>query len=67
MRQYLDVLPVNVMGPPDAVYAVLEHAARYWNGPIHLADTGAWIYEHEPAKSGYQAQDLDEWEAVYRV
>lgn len=66
MRRYLDVLSVNVMGPPETIYEVLEYATRHWNGPIHLADTGACIYEHEPAKSGYQANDLYEWEAVYR-
>jgi hypothetical protein len=66
MRRYLDVLSVNVMGPPDTVYELLEYATRHWNGPIHLADTGACIYEQEPAKSGYQAADLTEWEAVYR-
>ena len=66
MRRHLDVLSVNVMGPPETVYEVLEHATRHWNGPIHLADTGACVYEHEPAKSGYQAADLAEWEAVYR-
>lgn len=66
MRRHLDVLSVNVMGPPETVYEVLEYATRHWNGPIHLADTGACIYEQEPAKSGYQAADLAEWEAVYR-
>ncbi|MEM7013232.1 MAG: hypothetical protein AAF585_17310 [Verrucomicrobiota bacterium] len=35
-------------------------------GPIHLADTGAGIYEGEPAKAGYMARDLAEFEEVYR-
>ena len=48
------------------MYGVFEHATRHWNGPIHLADTGACLYEQEPAKSGYQAADLAEWETVYR-
>lgn len=65
MARYIDVLSVNVMGPPDTVYGVLETATRNWNGPILLADTGAGIYESEPAKAGYQARDLAEFEEVY--
>ncbi len=65
MSRYVDVLSVNVMGPPDIVYEVLEDATRYWDGPIHLADTGAGIYEGPPAKAGYTARNLDEFEMVY--
>jgi hypothetical protein len=66
MRRYLDVLSVNVMGPPDTVYQVLENATRHWDGPIHLADTGAGVYQTDPGKSAYQARDLEEWESIYR-
>ena len=52
MRRYLDVLSVNVMGPPRTVYGVLETATRHWDGPILLADTGAGLYTGEPAKAG---------------
>ncbi len=66
MKPYVDVLSVNVMGPPRTVYAVLEQVTRHWDGPIHLADTGAGIYEGEPAKAGYTARDLAEFEEVYQ-
>lgn len=65
MRRYLDVLSVNVMGPPHLVYGVLEAATRHWDGPILLADTGAGIYTGGRVKAGYQARDLAEFEEVY--
>jgi len=66
MRRYVDVLSVNVMGPPDTVYELLELVTRHWDGPILLADTGAGVYQGEPAKAGYQARDVAEFEACYR-
>ena len=65
MKPYIDVLSVNVMGPPLVVYEVLEDATRVWDGPIHLADTGAGIYEGGLPKAAYQARDLNEFEKVY--
>lgn len=65
MQPYVDVLSVNVMGPPQIVYGVLEDATRVWDGPIHLADTGAGIYTGGIPKSTYQARDLSEFERVY--
>ena len=65
MKPYVDVLSVNVMGPPQVVYGVLEDATRVWDGPIHLADTGAGIYAGGIPKSTYQARDLTEFEKVY--
>jgi len=65
MKPYIDVLSVNVMGPPSVVYGVLEDATRAWDGPIHLADTGAGIYAGGLPKSTYQARDLAEFEKVY--
>ncbi len=65
MRRYIDVLSVNVMGPARTIITVMETATRNWNGPILIADTGAGSYTGEPGKSGYQARDLDEFEAVY--
>ncbi|MCG6156362.1 hypothetical protein [Rubinisphaera margarita] len=65
MKPYVDVLSVNVMGPPQIAYEVLEDATRVWDGPIHLADTGAGIYSGGVPKSTYQARDLAEFEKVY--
>ncbi|MBB3209206.1 hypothetical protein FHS27_005044 [Rhodopirellula rubra] len=65
MQKYVDVLSVNVMGPPQVVYEVLEDATRHWDGPIHLADTGAGIFHGPIAKAGYMAADLNELEKVY--
>ena len=65
MKRYVDVLSVNVMGPQETIYQVLEQATRHWDGPIHLADTGACIFSPEITRSGYQAKDLAEFEAIY--
>lgn len=65
MKPYIDVLSVNVMGPPPIVFGVLEDATRVWDGPIHLADTGAGVYSGEIPKSGYQGRDLADFEKVY--
>lgn len=65
MEPYIDVLSVNAMGPPKTVYSVLEQVTRHWDGPIHLADTGAGIYSGEPAKAAYTTQHIDEFEQVY--
>ena len=53
------------MGPPETVYGVLEQATRHWDGPIHLADTGAGVYTGEPAHAAYTSKDLAEFETVY--
>lgn len=65
MSRHVDVLSVNVMGPPDIVYEVLEDATRYWEGPIHLADTGAGVYQPPTAKAGFTSRDINEFEKVY--
>jgi hypothetical protein len=65
MKPYIDVLSVNVMGTRRTIEMRLESATRHWSGPIHLADTGAGIYEGEPAKAGYQAKNLAEYEQCY--
>ena len=65
MKRYVDVLSVNVMGPPKTIYAVLEQVTRHWDGPIHLADTGAGLYTGEPAKAAYTSENLTEFEEVY--
>ncbi len=65
MSKYVDVLSVNVMGPPRTVYGVLEDATRHWGGPIHLADTGACVFTPGTQRSGYQARDIREFEEVY--
>ena len=65
MSKYVDVLSVNVMGPPDIVYEVLEDATRYWDGPIHLSDTGAGVYQGPIAKAAFMAKDINEFEKVY--
>lgn len=66
MRGYIDVLSINVMGPASTFYGVLEQVTRHWDGPIHLADTGAGIYNGRTPKSAYMCRDLAEWEALYR-
>lgn len=65
MSKYVDVLSVNVMGPRNTVYGVMEDATRHWDGPIHLADTGACVYSPETTRSGYPSRDLNEFETVY--
>ena len=65
MSRHVDVLSVNVMGPPEIIYEVLEDATRYWDGPIHLADTGAGVYQRPTAKAGFTSRDLAEFEKVY--
>jgi len=66
MRRYIDVLSVNVMGPPDTVYGVLEQVTRYWDGPVLLADTGASIYQEGKEKSAYPVRDIKEYEEIWR-
>jgi hypothetical protein len=66
MRAYVDVLSVNVMGPPDTVYGVLEQVTRHWDGPIFLADIGATITEGLDATSGYPTCTEAEYEAIWR-
>jgi hypothetical protein len=65
MSKYIDVLSVNVMGPPNTILSVLEAATRNWDGPILLSDTGAGIYCCEPPKSAYQTANINEFEIVY--
>jgi hypothetical protein len=65
MRRYLDVLSVNVMGTRRIVEMRLETASRHWDGPIHLADTGAAIYEGEPSKAGFRSSGIAEYEQCY--
>lgn len=66
MRRWLDVLSVNVMGPPDTAYGVLEQATRHWDGPVLLADTGASPPREGGAASGYATRDAAEYEAIWR-
>jgi hypothetical protein len=66
MRPYIDVLSINVMGPASTIYACMEQVTRHWDGPIHLADTGAGIYNGSYPKSAYMTRDLAEFEALYR-
>ncbi|WP_420458343.1 hypothetical protein [Neolewinella sp.] len=65
MQSYVDVLSVNVMGPPATVYGVLEQVTRHWDGPLHLSDTGGGVYTPGVQKSAYQARDLTEFEEIY--
>ena len=65
MARYVDVVSVNVMGPAETFYGVLEQVTRHYDGPILLADTGAGIYDGVWAKSVYQARDLEEFDALY--
>jgi hypothetical protein len=48
---------------------LVSHAAEAESRPnfvFLLADTDAGVYQGEPAKAGYQARDLAEFEACYR-
>ena len=38
----------------------------YWDGPTHFAGTGAGVYNGEYLKAGFMAQDLKEFEQLYR-
>lgn len=66
MRRYIDVLSVNAMGPMRMQLTGLEQVTRVWDGPIHLADTGAGIYNGEYPKSAYMCRDLDEFDELYQ-
>ena len=66
MGRYVDVISVNVMGPPVAVYAVLEQVSRHWDGPIHLADSGTGFYEGEPTGDEADIRDPGAFETAYR-
>lgn len=65
MSRHIDVLSVNVMGPMQVVLDELEQVTRHWDGPIHLADTGAGIYNGHFPKSAYMCRDSDEFGSVY--
>lgn len=66
MEKYIDVLSINVMGPRETIYQVMEQVTRHWDGPIHLADTGAGIYNGAHPKAGYMCRDLADFHSVYR-
>lgn len=66
MRPYVDVLCVNAMGPIEVIYELMEQITPHWDGPVHLADTGAGVYSGDRIKSGYTAADREEFEHVYR-
>jgi hypothetical protein len=66
MGPYVDVISVNVMGPKETILAELEQVTRCWDGPIHLADTGAGVFQAPYPKAAYTCADLDEFERVYR-
>lgn len=66
MGQYVDVISINVMGPMNLVLREMEQVTCHWDGPIHLADTGAGIYNGAWPKATYLCRDLAEFEVVYR-
>lgn len=66
MAKYIDVLSINAMGHSRMFYQTMEQVTPHWKGPIHLADTGAGIYNGEWAKSAYQARDIDEYDELYK-
>ena len=65
MHKYIDVLSVNVMGPKHVALEELEQVSCHWDGPIHIADTGAGVYNGSYPKATYMCEDMDEFEAVY--
>lgn len=66
MARYIDVLSVNAMGPMRHQLEGLEQVTRVWDGPIHLADTGAGIYNGKYPKSTWQCANLEEFDELYR-
>jgi hypothetical protein len=56
MRDDVDVLSINVMEPADIAYEAMEQVTAHWNGPIHLADTGAGIHDGEYPKSAFMTR-----------
>ncbi len=64
MRKYVDVISINVMGPMDTALKEMKPVTDHWNGPVHIADTGAGVYESWP-KSAYMCRDIEEFEDVY--
>ncbi len=65
MAPYIDVLSINVMGPQRVALREMEIVTANWDGPIHLADTGAGIYNGRYPKSTFMCKDIDEFEDVY--
>ncbi|HUU28439.1 MAG TPA: hypothetical protein VM123_11560 [archaeon] len=66
MQSYVDCICVNVMGNSDVAYKELEQVTPYWDGPIHLADTGANVYQGGKIKSGFTTGDYQEFEDLYQ-
>ena len=65
MTKYIDVVSINVMGPMNIALKEMEQVTCHWDGPIHLADTGAGIYNGSYPKATYMCRDLAEFEDVY--
>jgi hypothetical protein len=65
MAPYIDVLSINVMGPMNIALREMEQITCNWDGPIHLADTGAGIYNGSYPKSTFMCKDIEEFEEVY--
>ena len=65
MARHVDVVTINVMGPAETFYGVMEQVTRHYDGPILLGDTGAGIYDGAYAKSAYQTRDLAEFDRLY--
>lgn len=65
MKPYIDVLSINVMGPMSVTLQEMEQVTCHWDGPIHIADTGAGIYNGTYPKAPYMCRDLSEFENIY--
>ncbi len=65
MAPYVDVVSINVMGPMHVALQEMEQVTCHWDGPIHLADTGAGIHNGTYPKATYMCRDLPEFENVY--
>lgn len=67
MGRFVDAISINVMGGADIFYEIMQQTTLNWDGPIHLADTGAGVYDPERwTKAGFMTRDLEEFEALYR-
>lgn len=66
MGRYVDVISINVMGDSDIFYEIMQQTTLHWDGPMHLADTGAGVYDPEKwTKAGFMTRDIAEFEDLY--
>lgn len=65
MEPFIDVLSINVMGPSSIALREMEQVTCHWDGPIHIADTGAGVYNGKWPKATFMCKNIDEFGEVY--